>query len=72
MSYERPVLHPKVFRAERLSGRNVGYEIEFEKINRFGERASSLVVGELSLEDLVTLYTTLRIFLDGCEDYQVG
>jgi hypothetical protein len=72
MSHERPVLRPSVYKTVTRSGRDEGYEIEFEKINRFGERASSLAVSELSLADLGTLYAALGTFLDECEDYQVG
>lgn len=57
---ERPHLVPNIRRARH----NEGYEIEFERINRFGERSSSLCVGELSLDDLLTLEEALTVYLD--------
>lgn len=62
--YERPVLHPKVKHVVRTGGRDEGYEINFERINQYKERASSLVVSELSLADLVVLRDELSWYLD--------
>ena len=57
---ERPVLRPTVTH----TGRDEGYEIAFERINKFGERASSLAVSELSMDDLYSLYNELGDYLD--------
>lgn len=63
-THERPVLHPTVTHTVSPTGRDEGYEIEFERINRFGERASSFMVSELSLDDLRALYYELGEYLD--------
>jgi hypothetical protein len=67
MSHERPVLRPSVYKTATRSGRDEGYEILFERINRYDERASAHVISELSLEDLTTLHAVLGFYLDtGC------
>lgn len=50
---------PKIYKSRRE-----GYEIEFERINRFGERAGSMIVGELTIKDLRELAYALNYYLD--------
>lgn len=60
---ERAHLVPHIKRTDRMQIFR-GYEIEFERINRFGERSASLVVGELSIQDLEALAEHLNWYLD--------
>lgn len=61
---DRPILRPKVKHDVSPTGRDDGYEITFERINKYNERSSSLVVSELSLADLVALREELSWYLD--------
>jgi hypothetical protein len=63
-SHERPILRPTVKHDVSLSRRDYGYEITFDRINKYNERSSTLVVGGMSLEDLEILRNTLEWYLD--------
>ena len=61
----RTSLRPVICKTKRQSGRDEGYEIQFSRINEYGERAAgTTVVAELDLDDLRTLYYDLGHYLD--------
>lgn len=60
---ERSKLVPKILR-NRHTYTLDGYEIVFERVNRYGERAASRTVTELSLTDLEVLADKLNWYLD--------
>lgn len=50
-----PVIH---------KSRRDGYEVECQRINKYGERASSMVITELTIADLQALSYELVRYLD--------
>lgn len=61
----RTTLRPSILKTRRASGRYEGYEIQFTRINEFGERAAgTTVVSELDLPDLEALRDALDWYLD--------